>query len=476
MRRGSGGLGAIIIAAGPLGSALFSIVLTFIISWNFVPEIVGLLAILELVALFFVMVFTLGLDQAYVREHAGADDTLMLFAAAIVVPILLATASAMTAAIVLSTLHVAILPNIGWTGTAIALFYGVSSLVIRMLSTSLRMSAAPQLFAVLQVVQRGVALVCLVSTLSITTTRSPLIVLTCYMTGAFASVVLHLVACRREVGAALANRFPVPLFKSLLAFGLPAAVSAFLYALLSSSDRIAMAFFGTARDLGIYAVALSIAGSVTIFTSIFAIVWAPFIYGNETRARNAEVIRPYLDIATLLTFLAGGAIATIAWFFPYIFPKDYSGVAYLVPACMALPLLYILAETFGIGIGVSRRMGYATLASGISAAVAFSVSFLLVPGLGAKGAAAGILAGSLCFLVVRTEISAILWYRLPSLRMYALAIVYGIGAAVSLSSGAGLGVFFPLYWAAFCIGCLIVFQHRLAGCLALMKRTLLRRN
>ncbi len=476
MLRGSGGLGAIVIAAGPLGSAAFSIVLTFVISWNFVPEIVGLLAILELVALFFVMVFTLGLDQAYVREHAGANDTAILFMAAILAPVVLAMASAVTAAIVLSTLHVAILPNLGWTGTAIALLYGVSSLVIRMLSTSLRMSAVPQLFAALQMVQRGVALACLVSTLSMTATRSPLVVLICYMAGALSSVVLHLVACRRQVVAAIANRFPLPLFKSLLAFGLPAAVSAFLYALLSSSDRIAMAFFGTARDLGIYAVALSIAGSVTIFTSIFTIIWAPFVYGNEARAKDAAVIQPYLDIATLLTFLAGGAIATIAWFFPYIFPKDYSGVAYLVPACMALPLLYVLSEAFGIGIGVSRRMGYAMLASATSAAVAFSVSFLLVPGLGAKGAAAGILAGSLCFLVTRTEIAALLWYRLPSLRMYALAIVYVIGAAVSLSSGARLGVFFPLYWAAFCVGCLVVFHHRLVVGLGLMKRTLLRRN
>ena len=58
---------AVIVAIGPLGAALSSMVLTVLMSWNFAPAVLGALAILELVALFFVMICTLGLDQAYVR-------------------------------------------------------------------------------------------------------------------------------------------------------------------------------------------------------------------------------------------------------------------------------------------------------------------------------------------------------------------------------------------------------------------------
>jgi len=458
----------VVISAGPLGSALFSIVLIFIVSWNFAPEVLGVLAILELVALLFVMIFTLGLDQAYVREFAGAPDKFSLFAAAFRVPALFALGAAVVLPLLLPAIGVNFLPEAGDLGTAIAIGYGLAALAIRMLSVALRMGAAPSIFAGLQIAQRGGTVLILALFLSLSPTRNLSDVMLCYLGGAFLSVLLHAVFCSREVRYALAHRIDAQLFRSLLRFGLPAAAAAFLYALLSSSDRLSLAFFGSNRDLGIYAVALSIAGSINIFTSVFAVIWAPLMYKNEDRARDISVVEPYLDIVALLTFLAAGAVSTLSWFLPTFFPADYLGVAYFVPACMALPLLYILSEAFGIGIGVSRRMGFATLASAASAAAALGTSFLLVPAYGAAGAAFGVLIGALCFLIARTEIGALLWYRLPSAKMYLATMLYFLGCAISLLWASALGMFFPLYWVAFSAFCLLLFRHRIGLIMSMM--------
>lgn len=462
----------LIISTGPLGSAIFSILLIFIVSWNFPPEILGALAILELVALLFTMAFALGLDQAYVREYSAAQDKLVLFASAMRVPVASAAAAAIALAGIFSIVGFRPLPAAGDIGTFVALGYGVGALIIRMLSITLRMKGVPYEFAASQIAQRAATVVVLTLFLLLSTDRSLLAVMTCYLAGTLISVSLHLFFCRAEASYAVVSRADRPLFRSLLKFGIPAATAAILYALLSSADRISLAALGNNRDLGIYAVALSIAGSVNIFTSIFAVIWAPLVYKNEDQARDASAMAPYLDIVTMLTFCAAGATSAASWFLPMVFPADYAGVAYFVPACMALPLLYILSEAFGIGIGVSRRMGFATLASAVGAGAALGVSFLLVPGYGATGAAFGILTGALFFLVARTEFGAFLWYRLPSLRMYAATALYFSGCVISLLWASGFGIFFPVFWIFFCAFSLLLFHRRIGLIVELVRQTI----
>jgi O-antigen/teichoic acid export membrane protein len=463
---------ALTISAGPLGAALSSIVLTLVLSWHFAPEVLGVLAVLELVALFFVMTFTLGLDQAYVREFAAASDKTSLFAATTRLPVFWGTAAAAVAMAVLPTIDVAIVPQVGQAGTAIALAYGLAALFLRMLSVYLRMGGSPIVFAALQTAQRGTTVVLVGLILTLSPGRDMMTAMLCYLGGALVSVALHLFFCRADVTRVFEEPVPRSTISALLRFGIPSAIAALLYALLASSDRISLALFGNDRDLGVYVVALSIAGSVTVFTSLFAILWAPLVYKNEDRARDPAQISPYLDIVTLLTFLAAAFVAFLSWFLPILFPADYAGIAAYVPACMAVPLFYILSEAFGIGIGVSRRMGFATLASAIGAAISIGLSVLLVPDHGAKGAACGILAGALGFLIARTEFGASLWYRLPSRKMYLATFAYVAGCAGSLFWSDQLGHLLLISWIAFALYCLLLFRQRIVMTISLARQAI----
>lgn len=460
---------AVIVAIGPLGAALSSMVLTVLMSWNFAPAVLGALAILELVALFFVMICTLGLDQAYVREYATSRDRQALFAAAVTVPVVIGAAVALVLSFMLPRLGVRILSEAGSAGIVFAAIYAFAALLIRMLSVTLRMSGSPAIFSALQVAQRGATVAILAVVLLVSKDGGPKTAIACYVAGALVSVALHFAACRTEVRHAARHLVDTALFRSLLRYGFPVVFAASLYVLLSSADRLSLAFFGTGTELGRYAVALSIAGAVNIFTSIFSVIWAPMIYRNEELARDEKIIRPYLETVTCLTFISGGGVAAVAWFLPMIFPRDYAEVAFFVPACMALPLLYVLAEAFGIGIGVSRRMVFAAGASGISALTALIVCGLLVPGYGARGASFGVLVGAYCFLILRTEFGAVLWYRLPSRSMYLVAGLYFVGCVGSLFGGDRLGSFYPLCWIGFVLACGLMFHQRIAAGVTMLR-------
>ena len=165
----------------------------------------------------------------------------------------------------------------------------------------------------------------------------------------------------------------------------------------------------------------------------------------------------------MLTFFVGAAISVFAWVLPFVFPVDYDLVPRLIPACMSLPLLYILSEAYGIGIAVSRKTKFAVVASTLGALVALLIGSVLVPINPLSGAASATLAGSLAFLILRAEFSAKLWQRLPLQKLYFSTFLYVCGCVLSLWFIRKDTLFMIAYWTG--VACLIsiMFRHRLVA-------------
>ena len=56
-------------AIGPVGAAFFGLITLPILTWLFSQEDIGRLAMLQVTISFSILLFSLGLDQAYVREY-----------------------------------------------------------------------------------------------------------------------------------------------------------------------------------------------------------------------------------------------------------------------------------------------------------------------------------------------------------------------------------------------------------------------
>lgn len=452
---------AIVVALGPFGSAAASLGLVLLLSWSFDPQVLAIVSIIELVALFFVMTLTLGFDQAYVREYAESPDRTQLFASAMTIPCVLCVLSGLLILLILQLSHKLLLPGIDQLGNIIAITYGMSSLFIRLFSSSARMSKRSSVFSALQVIQRPVTLIAIAFCLIYFATPNSVDVIVCYLIGSLSSLVAHAFICRKEITSMTCRPLNLAQMVALFRFGWPTAIGAILYALLSSTDRISLAFFGTDYDLGVYSVAVTMAGAVGIFTLVFNLIWAPMVYAADARGADRNSLVPYMDIVVVCVFLAASLIAASAWLARGILPLEYIDVVYYAPACMSLPVLYVLAEAFGIGIALSRKTGYVLVANAVGASVAVLVSYILVPSQGASGAAFAVLAGSLAFLIFRTELSAMLWYEYPRGRMYIATAIYCSGCVGSLWIGAQLGWLFPIFWLLACAVVLAVYFSRL---------------
>ena len=60
-------------AIGPIGAAVLGLISLPIITWLFSQEDVGRMAVLQVTLSFSILLFSLGLDQSYVRERAVAN-------------------------------------------------------------------------------------------------------------------------------------------------------------------------------------------------------------------------------------------------------------------------------------------------------------------------------------------------------------------------------------------------------------------
>jgi O-antigen/teichoic acid export membrane protein len=154
------------------------------------------------------------------------------------------------------------------------------------------------------------------------------------------------------------------------------------------------------------------------------------------------VSRYILALVVLAFCLAG----LLSWVVIFVLPPKYDAVRWIVVSCLGFPLLYTLSETTVVGIGISRRTGFAMLAAASSFAINLVGNWLLIPHYGAAGAAVSTCVSFWVFFLLRTEFSIYLWKSMPRLLLYAFTLACVSGAVVFTLWGESLKVLMAAYW------------------------------
>jgi O-antigen/teichoic acid export membrane protein len=178
---------------------------------------------------------------------------------------------------------------------------------------------------------------------------------------------------------------------------------------------------------------------VSIGFSPFARVWdsVRFRYARLTDvgARDAAFARAFLDANVMLVTAAVTIVLFVGDFLRVSSRPAFHPAAALVPALVVAYVLQSWAMMQEVGILVSERTGYSTLANWVAGVVAIAGYFLLIPRYHAHGAAWATLGSMIARWVVTLASSQRLW---PIRYEWAPVIrLVGLGALVS---AAGLAV------------------------------------
>ncbi|TMO71253.1 polysaccharide biosynthesis family protein [Pseudoalteromonas sp. S3785] len=458
---------------GPIGAAFLSLITLPFVAWFFSVEDVGRLTMLQVVLSLSVSLFSLAMHQAYVREYHEEEDKQALFKTSLI-PGLVVLFFVIAIIIFLPFSTSQLLFGINSPLLTFLLLVGVfASFLINFLVHAVRMQERGLVFSATQLAPK-LFLLTFISLIMLLNLKANFKTLMLMNTLAILSSLLVFLCFTRDTWVPAFNKsVDTILLKKMLQFSLPLVAGGIAYWGLTTMDRFFLRSLSGFEELGVYALAVAIASSVSVVSSIFSNLWHPILYKWAKSEVEQSKVQSVIDNMVILVALIWTMAGIGSFIVPWFLPLEYKAIEYLVVACVAMPLFYMLSETTGVGIGITRRSKYSMYASLLAFSVNFSLNYFLIPNFGAAGAALATVLAFFVFFTFKTEVSVRLWRKTSRLKMYVVIFFYVVATSITVLTGANLKNFYLIWGVLFILTCLL-YMSRLFENVAIIKNLIKR--
>ena len=134
--------------------------------------------------------------------------------------------------------------------------------------------------------------------------------------------------------------------KELLRFGFPLMISIGVFILFQATDRLCLKHFGTYYDVGVYSSAQSLMAVFSIIQSTFNTLWAPkAIEHYESNPDDKQFYVRMNQIITVLMFAFGASVLVCKDIFVLMLGEKYRAASAIIPFLMFNPILAFSAGT-----------------------------------------------------------------------------------------------------------------------------------
>ena len=407
---------------GPIGSTLISLITLPLIAWFYTINDVAKFSIFQAIILLYTLVFSFGLDQAFIRDYYDKNNKNKLLynvGLGVLIPSLFFIALIIFFLPKRFSYYIYDEPSL--ILTLLTLFSCLLSLFIRFLSSIQRVKDQAVLFSLSQVIPKFIFLVLIV----IFTYFLPVSFLNIIVAQFLSLLVVSIYFIyinRNYICKALKERKDIGLLKSYLIYGFPLIFTGVFIWGLKISDRFYLKFLSDLQQLGLYSMAISIAGAAGIFVNVFNTMWAPLVYRwvNESDLFAIKIKNKVENIALKASFfvLVVSIISILgSHLVPYFLPDEYDKIRYILPLCVLSILLFALSEITGIGINLVKKTKYTLYSCLIAIVVHIILSFLFIPEFGAIGAAIAGVISFYIFFILRTYFAKKEWIKLNLIKV-----------------------------------------------------------
>lgn len=407
-------------AVGPIGGGVLGLISLPIITWFYSVEDVGRISMLQVFTNFSILFFCLGLDQVYVREYHESNNKPLLLKT-VVLPSLILCFAILSSLFIYNPYFISHwlynIESIYLSLVTITCF--IVALLSRFLSLILRMQERALAFSMSQLLPKILLLVFILVTVWWGYSRNVYNLLTANVLSLCSAFLIYTWNTRKDWLPSFKTKIDRQQFKAYLTFGIPLLVGGLASWVLNTADRLFLRGMASYTELGIYSVAMSLAGVATIIAGIFNTIWAPLVYKwvSEGSIDYQKIDRISEYVLAAIYFLVVGS-GLFSWIIPYFLPQGYEDVQILITICLVGPLFYTLSETTAVGIAITRKTRFSMYASICAMVIGVLGNYLLIPALGTSGAALSLAISFWAFYIIRTEFSKMLWRKIPVKKSY----------------------------------------------------------
>lgn len=459
-------------AVGPIGSSILGFITLPIITWFYSVEDVGRVSMLQVFTSFFILLFCLGLDQAYVREFHSTKEKAQLFKTTLLPGLLLSILSLIVVLSYDSTIIASWLYDIPDTYLSIiTIICFVIALVSRFLSLIIRMQERALAFSMSQLLPKILFLFFILFTVWLQFSRDTYNLLTANALSIVFAFLIFSWNTRADLIATFKYKIEKEQLRQVLNFGLPLVIGGLAAWGLNVMDKLFLRAMSNYTELGIYSVAMSIAAVAAILSGIFNTIWSPMVFKWESEnSVDLKKIDNISEIILVIIYFLIVLSGLFSWIIPYLLPKQYSIIQFLITTCLLGPLFYTLSETTAVGIALTRKTKLSMLASVGAMLVNLLGNYLLVPKYGAIGATASTAFAFWCFFILRTEFSKLVWRKIPVLKSYTVITVLMVSSIYSMFCLKENYLVFLLIWVLLLIAGFFIFFNTLKKFLVQIKQ------
>jgi O-antigen/teichoic acid export membrane protein len=154
------------------------------------------------------------------------------------------------------------------------------------------------------------------------------------------------------------------------------------------------------NTVGIFAAALNITVIVRLARMGFSMFWPPYVFENHEK--NPEGIQKVHLIFSLGVILFALVVLLFRDPIYLLLGSDYRDSMPFFAFMLANPILYTVAETTGLGISIAKKSELNVVASLVALVVCVLACWILVPLIGALGAAIAMMLGALGQYITQT--------------------------------------------------------------------------
>lgn len=459
-------------AVGPIGSSILGFITLPIITWFYSVEDVGRVSMLQVFTSFFILLFCLGLDQAYVREFHSTKEKAQLFKTTLLPGLLLSVLSLIVVLSYDSTIIALWLYDIPDTYLSIiTIICFVIALISRFLSLIIRMQERALAFSMSQLLPKILFLFFILFTVWLQFSRDTYNLLTANVLSIVFAFLIFSWNTRTDLIATFKYKIEKGQLRQVLAFGLPLVIGGLAAWGLNVMDKLFLRAMSNYTELGIYSVAMSIAAVAAILSGIFNTIWSPMVFKWESEnSVDLKKIDNISEIILVIIYFLIVLSGLFSWIIPYLLPKQYSIIQFLITTCLLGPLFYTLSETTAVGIALTRKTKLSMLASVGAMLINLLGNYLLVPRYGAIGATASTAFAFWCFFILRTEFSKLVWRKIPVLKSYTVVTILMVSSIYSMFCLKENYLLFLLIWVLLLIAGFFIFFNTLKKFLVQIKQ------
>lgn len=395
------GMGSIIVL---LLGFVSSPIITRLIS----PEEFGKMSMFNTVTSVISILAIIGMDQSFVRffYDENEENRGRLLIKSIKIPLLISLI--LIIFIYLNRFYVSKFIIGDYSNTLIyLLLIQILGLVISRFSLlSIRMAQKGKLYSTLQVIGKLSYIVLVISIFTINGNNYSTIVYSLTLSNII--VVLISIFLQRDLWiGGIKNKVKLNTnTNELIRYGYPLLFTMIITWLFESTDKISINMISGYTELGIYSSAFTIVALLNNLQSMFSTFWTPVAFERyRNNSEDKEFFRSMHRTIAVIFLMTSVMVILFKDTIILLLGEKYKEASFIMPFLVFSPIMYTVSETTVLGINFLKKPNLHIYIAIVSCLTNIIGNIILVPIIGAKGAAISTGISYIVFFSMRTWLS-----------------------------------------------------------------------